>query len=130
MEEIQRKEFEITVAKAFDRLPDWIKSKVTNVAITTEDFVDTETVADMNLDSYMDLLGLYKGVPQTEREHGTGFAYPDTITIYRMPVIEESLVSGKTVEEVVFETLWHEIAHHFGLSEADVERREKEEFGN
>lgn len=130
MDEKQKREFELVVAQAFDRLPQWIKDKVKNVAITTEDFVDTDTVAEMNLDSYMDLLGLYKGVPQTEREHGAGFAYPDTIVIYRMPVIEESLVSGKTVDEVVFETLWHEIAHHFGLTEADVERREQEEFGN
>lgn len=129
MEERARKEFEEIVAKAYDRLPAWIKEKMKNVAITTEDFVDTETVYDMGLDSHMDLLGLYRGVPQTERTVAAGFELPDTITLYRLSILEEAGDSGKPIEDVVFETLWHEIAHHFGLTEEDVEKREKEEFG-
>jgi predicted Zn-dependent protease with MMP-like domain len=125
-----QKDFEKIVAEAYDRLPDWIKSKIKNVAITVEDFVDNETVIDMGLESYMSLLGLYKGVPQTERTVAAGFELPDTIVLYRMPILEEALESSKPVEDVVFETLWHEIAHHFGLSEEDVAKREGEEFGD
>lgn len=122
-------DFEAIVAAAYDRLPGWIREKVKNVAVTVEDFVDAETVADMGLDDYMSLLGLYRGVPQTERSVAAGFELPDTIVLYRMPILEEALDSGKPVEDVVFETLWHEIAHHFGLGEEDVRKREEEEFG-
>jgi acetylglutamate kinase len=122
-------EFDKLIAEAYEKLPKWVREKMKNVAITTEDLVDTETVQSMNLDSYMDLLGLYKGVPQIHREHGAGFELPDTIVLYRLPILDEADASGKSVEDVIFETLWHEIAHHFGLTEEEVERREKEEFG-
>ncbi len=124
------KDFEEVVAEAYDRLPLWVKTKMNNIAITTEDFVDPVTVTEMNLDSYMGLLGLYKGVPLIERENSAGISFPDTIVLYRMPILEEALESGKTVDDVVFETLWHEVAHHFGLSEEEVEKRESEEFGD
>ncbi len=123
-------DFESIVAAAYDRLPVWIRARMKNVAITIEDFVDSQTVSEMDLDDHMDLLGLYKGVPQTERTIAAGFELPDTIVLYRMPILEEALDSGKTVSDVVFETLWHEVAHHFGLSEEDVQKRESEEFGN
>jgi predicted Zn-dependent protease with MMP-like domain len=126
---MDEKQFERIVASAFDRLPQWILAKVQNVAVMVEDFVDQETVNDMGLESSMDLLGLYRGVPRTERTVAAGFELPDTITLYRMPILEEADDSGKSVDDVVYETLWHEIAHHFGLGEDDVERREDEEFG-
>lgn len=122
-------EFEKIVSDSYDRLPDWVKAKIKNVAITVEDLVDAETVREMGLDSHMDLLGLYKGVPQTERTVAAGFELPDTIVLYKLPILDESDVSGKSVAAVIFETLWHEIAHHFGLTEEDVARREREEFG-
>ncbi len=122
-------EFDKLIAEAYEKLPKWVREKMKNAAITTEDLVDTEPVQSMNLDSYMDLLGLYKGVPQIHRENGAGFELPDTIVLYRLPILDEADASGKRVEDVIFETLWHEIAHHFGLTEEEVERREKEEFG-
>ena len=127
---MNRKEFEKAVAVAFDKLPEWIKAKMKNVAITIEDMVDTETAHEMNLDTQMDLLGLYRGVPQTGRENAAGISFPDNITLYILPILDEADIKGKTPEEVIFETLWHEVAHHFGLSEEDVEKREREEFGN
>ncbi|HEY9481157.1 MAG TPA: metallopeptidase family protein [Candidatus Paceibacterota bacterium] len=126
---MNEKEFEQTVAIAFDRLPQWIRDKVRNVAVMVEDYVEQKTIDEMLLDSSMDLLGLYRGVPRTERTVAAGFEMPDTITLYRMPILEEADDSGKSVEDVVYETLWHEIAHHFGLGEDDVQRREGEEFG-
>ncbi len=119
-------EFETLISDAFDRLPEWVREKVRNVAIIAEDVVDDETVLDMQLESNMDLLGLYRGVPLTERNHDAGIAFPDVISIYRLPIEEESAESGKSVGEVVFDTLWHEIAHHFGLDEDAVQKREEE----
>lgn len=128
-QEKHQEEFEVLVASAFEKLPDWVKDKVKNVAILVEDLVDSETVRDMNLDSHMDLLGLYRGVPQIDRENAAGISFPDTITLYRLPILEEADDSGKPAGAVIFETLWHEIAHHFGWGEEDVERMERERFG-
>jgi predicted Zn-dependent protease with MMP-like domain len=127
---MNRKEFEQAVASAYEKLPEKIKEKMRNVAITIEETVDTETVQDMGLESHMDLLGLYKGIPLTERSVQAGFELPDTIVLYMLPILDESDISGKSPEIVIFETLWHEVAHHFGLSEEDVQKREKEEFGS
>lgn len=119
-------EFEVFIGEAYDRLPEWVREKVRNVAIIAEDVVDEETVLDMQLDGNMDLLGLYRGVPLTERNHDASLAFPDVISLYRLPIEEESVESGKSVRDVVFDTLWHEIAHHFGLDEDAVQRREEE----
>ncbi len=129
MEDFSVANFERVAGEMYDKLPGWIRSRVKNVAILIEDTVDTQTVDEMRLDSHMDLLGLYRGVPQTERSVAVGYELPDTITLYRIPILEEAEMSGKPVEEVIYETLWHEIAHHFGLSEEDVQKREQEEFG-
>lgn len=129
MHDAEHRKFEKIVAAAYDKLPEWVRLQMNNIALTIEDFVDSETVEKMKLDSYMDLLGLYKGVPLTDRENAAGISFPDTITLYRMPILDEADVSGKTVEQVVFETLWHEVAHHFGLTESQVEAREREKFG-
>lgn len=129
MQNTEHRKFEKIVAGAYEKLPEWVRAQMNNIALTIEDFVDPETVEAMKLDSYMDLLGLYKGVPLIDREHTAGVSFPDTITLYRMPILDEADVSGKSVEQVVFETLWHEVAHHFGLTESDVEKREREKFG-
>ncbi|HEY0908165.1 MAG TPA: metallopeptidase family protein [Candidatus Paceibacterota bacterium] len=130
MHDPEYKKFEKMVAEAYDKLPEWVRRQMNNIAITIEDFVDSDTAQKMNLDSHMDLLGLYKGIPLTDREHSAGISFPDTVTLYRMPILDEADVSGKPVEQVIFETLWHEVAHHFGLTESQVEAREREEFGN
>ena len=118
--------FDALIADAYERLPEWVREKVRNVAIIAEDVVDEETVLDMGLETNMDLLGLYRGVPLTERNHDAGLAFPDVISLYKLPMLEESDESGKPMKEVVFETLWHEIAHHFGLDEDAVQKREDE----
>jgi predicted Zn-dependent protease with MMP-like domain len=123
-------EFEALIAEAYDRLPEWVRVKMENVAILAEEVVDDETVRDMALESNMDLLGLYRGVPRVERDSSVGLMLPDTISLYRLPIEEEAIESGKSVRDVTYETLWHEVAHHFGLDEDAVLKRESEEFGS
>ncbi|MFA6158364.1 MAG: metallopeptidase family protein [Candidatus Paceibacterota bacterium] len=125
---ISREDFENLVAQAFDRLPEWVRQKVQNVAVIAEDVVDEETMLDMGLESNMDLLGLYRGVPLTERNYEAGLVFPDVIFLYKLPIEEEAVESDLSVRDVVYETLWHEIAHHFGLDEDAVQKREGEEF--
>ena len=124
-----REEFERMVADGYERLPEWVCAKMQNVALIVEDVVPADLVRDMKLESDMDLLGLYTGVSLVDRSYDVPFSMPDTIHIFRLPIEEESAESGKSVEDVVYETIWHEVAHHFGLDEDMVRDREREEFG-
>ena len=70
------------------------------------------------------LLGLYEGRPLTERSVGEGFGVPDRITIYQGPH-ERMARSLRELEQIVEDTVWHEVAHYFGLNESQVERAER-----
>lgn len=129
IQHVTQAEFEELVSTAFERLPEKFRALVKNVAILVEDVVPGKTRRELTLASNKELLGLYTGVPRTERHNDAGFAFPDTITLYRIPIEEHARELGKTLSDVIYETLWHEIGHHFGLDEDDVQKREEEEFG-
>jgi predicted Zn-dependent protease with MMP-like domain len=139
------KEFEAIVAEAFGLVPEKFRSKVKNVALLIEAEPDAKTRAEQGLGPEETLLGLYRGIPQTERGegYGVGPTMPDTITIYRGPVLEEAAREAgidpvwgtaetftesmkKRVRVIVRDTIWHEIAHYFGMDEAEVDERESE----
>jgi predicted Zn-dependent protease with MMP-like domain len=122
------KSFDEIVGKAYERLPEWIRTKVKNVALLVEDVPDAETVKELELQSNMELLGFYRGVPRTVKNNDESFTMPDSIVLYKLPIEDEAKMTGKSVEDVAYETLWHEIGHHFGLDEDDIQKREKEEF--
>lgn len=109
--------FSALVAHALDRVPEKFARQMKNVAVLVEEGVDDGEV-----------LGLYHGVPQTERgdAYGVGVTLPDTITIYMRPILREAAESGLSVERVVDETLWHEVGHYMGLGEDAVHMREDE----
>ncbi len=98
-------EFEELVADALDELPDPLAAMVDNLVVVVEDRHPSE-----------DLLGLYEGVPLTEREDYGGFALPDRVTIYRLPICEICDTPDDVVEEVLV-TVVHELAHHFGIDD-------------
>jgi len=125
---LDHSEFEKLVQEAFLQIPEKFRAQMKNVAIVTEDEPDRETLLEQGLTEPEDtLLGLYSGIPHTERDAGYGLAgtMPDKITVYRLPNELEAEESGKPLAQVVYETLWHEIAHHFGMDEAEVENAEK-----
>jgi predicted Zn-dependent protease with MMP-like domain len=93
------------VADALDELPEEFRSRLSNVEIVVEDQPDHET-----------LLGLYHGIPQTKRGSGYAGVLPDLITIYRLP-IEARARTPEQLAHDVRRTVWHEIAHHFGISD-------------
>lgn len=105
MEPVPRRAFERLVADALDALPDELGRLMQNVAIVVEDRHPTE-----------DLLGLYEGVPLTERDDYGGLVMPDLITLYRLPLCEFARDETELVEEVMV-TVVHEIAHHFGIDD-------------
>ena len=123
---MKRGDFEKIAAEGYGRLPEWVREKITNVALLIEE-LPTEEVRNMEgLEDDETLLGLYKGVPLAARGdmYGVGMTLPDTITLYQLPIEEAAEQDGKDVRDVVAETIWHEYAHHFGMNEHEVRERE------
>jgi len=81
----------------------------------------------LGFDSPWALTGLYRGVPMTQRSVMDVPAEPDTITLYREPILLEWIETGEDLFRLVRSVLIHEIAHHFGFSDDDIERLEEEE---
>lgn len=128
---MQRKEFEKLVAEGCGQLPQWVRDKVKNVALLVEDEPSQEDRKAEGLGDDETLLGLYKGIPLSERgqEYGVGMTLPDTITLYQKPIEEAAEEDGIPVARVVAETIWHEFAHHFGMDEGEVREREHKRGG-
>ena len=96
--------------------------------LLVEDEPDQETRTENGLQLGETLLGLYRGIAHIHRgsAYGVGETLPDTITVYQRPIEVEAAESGLPIRQVVFDTLWHEIAHYFGYEEDAVQRREEE----
>ncbi len=109
-------DFEKLVAEGIDRIPERFLKKIKNVAIMIED----EPPKD---EEGYTLLGLYEGVSNLEGGH-THRDFPDRITIFRRPILEAA-ARKEDVPAIVADTVRHEIAHHFGMDDYEIERLEK-----
>jgi len=129
---MNEREFEQIVEDEWKRIPLKFARKVENVALLIEDEPDETVRAEEKLTEGDTLLGLYRGIPVTERgsEYGIGVSLPDTITLYRLPILMDAEEMDRefraAVRIVVRETLWHEIGHYFGFDEHEVNDREDE----
>jgi predicted Zn-dependent protease with MMP-like domain len=112
--EISDKEFEIIIADAMDSLPERFLAHAKNVAVVWADEPTPEQRVKQRLRPDQTLLGLYEGVPLTRRGDGYNLVLPDKITIFKNPILHYSQDLA-AVKEQVKHTLWHEIAHHYGL---------------
>ncbi len=129
-------DFDALVAEGFEKLPAWVRERISNVALLTEDEPSDEDRMHQGLSDDETLLGLYKGVPLSARGdlYGVGMTLPDTITLYRFPILDmadeeagENASDAQYLERVraiVADTIWHEFAHHFGMDEHEVRERE------
>ena len=108
--------FEALVTRALDALPAEFSSRLENVDVMVEDWPTPRQVRDAGLRTRMQLLGLYEGIPQTERGIGYNLVLPDRITIFRKP-IERICGDDKEIEAEVQKVVRHEIAHHFGIDD-------------
>ncbi len=121
-----REEFEKLVAEEFpEAIPEKFRNRVTNVAFLVEDEPSPELRAEECLGPHETLLGHYRGIPHTVRggSYGVGNTLPDTITLFRLPIEELAQEEG-SIRKVIRETIWHEVAHHFGMDEHEVQARE------
>lgn len=129
-------EFRALVLSEWEAMPEKFKTQVRNVALLVEDEPGEEVRIREKLEEGETLLGLYQGVPSTERgsQYGVGETLPDTITLYRLPILEEAHMLTDTdtnqlkdaVRTVVRETIWHEVGHYFGFDEEPINKREHE----
>lgn len=124
---MQRNEFEALVAEGFERLPQWVREKIKNVALLIEDEPSGEVRKQEGLSDNETLLGLYHGIPLSARgeNYGVGMTLPDTITLFQVPIEEAAEEERKDIRDVIAETIWHEFAHHFGMDEHEVREREQ-----
>ncbi|HVL74342.1 MAG TPA: metallopeptidase family protein [Beijerinckiaceae bacterium] len=115
-------EFERLAEEAFARLPEDFRRMCEGVVVRVDDFPDDETLDQMGFDSPFDLLGLFRGVGLAQAGAGlqTG-QFPNMIWLYRRPLLDYWAEHEETLGTLVTHVLVHEIGHHFGLSDADME---------
>lgn len=113
------------MAEALDELPKKYTSKLNNVLITYEDDPTPEQRSKLRLHHNHLLFGLYEGIPMTNRGSGYQLVLPDRITLFKRPMLETS-VDESALKAQIKHTLWHEIAHYFGLDHSRIHAIERE----
>jgi len=107
--------------QAVARLPALFRQHLHSVVLRVEEFADEEVLAEMELESPWDLLGLYMGRPVGLKGDVPTGALPDMIFLYRQPLLAEWCAGDDSLEALVTHVLVHEVGHHFGLSDDDME---------
>ena len=118
-----RRQFEALVDKALRKLPKTFRERISNIAVVVEDWADEATLAEMGIEPPDTLYGLYRGVDLTRRDSSYGNVLPDVITIYQGPIVEDA-EDEQDMEDIVRETVVHEIGHFFGLDDETMHRIE------
>jgi predicted Zn-dependent protease with MMP-like domain len=111
---------------ALAAIPDRLARHIAGIAILVEDLADDETLADLGIDNPWELTGLYRGIPLTERSVSDPVPFPQTIHLYRESILIEWIETGEDLNRLVASVLVHEVAHHFGFSDTEIERLEAE----
>lgn len=126
MHELTDKEFDALITRAMDELPQEYITGLDNVAIVMADEPTPEQKEEMKLRDGTLLLGLYEGVPLTHRGNGPVVAMPDKITLFKKPLLKVSRNREELFEEIKH-TIWHEIAHYYGLSHAHMDKLQQKD---
>jgi predicted Zn-dependent protease with MMP-like domain len=111
--------------RALASIPAQFADHVRDVGVVVEDHADDATLREMHIESPWDLSGLYRGTPLTLRSVMDPVRQPDRIFIYREPILLEWIETGEDLYRLVRNVVVHEVAHHFGLSDADIEAIEQ-----
>ena len=119
-------DLEALAARALAALPRRFKRHLGGVMIRVEDFPDRETERAMRLDSRFDIMGLYRGVALPHKSVSDPLPHMDAIFLYRRPILDYWCETGEDLADIVRHIVIHEIGHHFGFSDEDMERIERE----
>ncbi len=116
----------ILAERALAAIPERLSRHVQGIGIVVEDVADDQTLADMDIESPWDLTGLYRGTPLIHRSVSDIVRQPDMIFLFREPILLEWIETGEDLYRLVRNVLIHEVAHHFGFSDAEIEALEAE----
>jgi len=104
-----------------DGLPSQFQSLTKSLIIRIENFADEQTLLSLNITDKYDLLGLYRGIPLPLKTMNDSTILPDIIFLYRGPLIRFARDNGETLSRLVYHVVIHEIGHHFGYSDQDMD---------
>jgi predicted Zn-dependent protease with MMP-like domain len=119
-------DIETLARDTFDRLPNEFRKRCGDIVFRVEDFPDNDVMEEMELETPYDILGLFQGLGLTEQSGGDVAREPSMVFLYRRPILDEWSDSEITLGDIVTHVLIHEIGHHFGFSDEDMERIEAE----
>ncbi|NQW09575.1 MAG: metallopeptidase family protein [Alphaproteobacteria bacterium] len=111
---------------ALSNIPVQLLQPLSGLAILVEDFPDEEVCEAMDLETPFDLLGLYQGMPLGHRSTGETPADLDRVFLYRRPILDYWIETGEDLYQVVRHVLIHEIGHHYGYTDAEMEELERQ----
>jgi predicted Zn-dependent protease with MMP-like domain len=117
-------EFNRLVQAAYDRIPDEFRSRMENIVVIVEQEPTSRQLARARVPRGSTLFGLYEGRPLTVRSVFDSFAMPDRITIFQAPH-EQAARNPEHLAKLVEDTIWHEVAHYFGMNESQVRKAER-----
>jgi predicted Zn-dependent protease with MMP-like domain len=120
-------DIEALALEALRTIPRELRQHVGDVVIRIEEFCDEETEREMELDSPFDLMGLYRGVAMPHKSVDAVPHGPDMIFLYRRPLLDYWCETGEDLAHLVRHVMIHEIGHHFGFSDEDMEAIEAKE---
>jgi predicted Zn-dependent protease with MMP-like domain len=120
-------DIEALAERALGTIPAELKRQLGNLVIRVDEFPDEEVEEEMELESPFDILGLYRGVALPHKGTSDTRADADLVFLYRRPILDYWCETGEDLYRVVRHVLIHEIGHHFGFSDGDMERLEAEE---
>ncbi|MEN9498355.1 MAG: hypothetical protein RIS83_174 [Pseudomonadota bacterium] len=112
---------------ALAAIPKPLRDLLKGVSILVEDIADDDLLQGLGLENPYELTGLYLGVPLTEKSVMAVPEEPDRILLFREPILLEWVEGGEDLFRLVRNVLIHEIGHHFGLTDEDIERLESDE---
>lgn len=124
MMNITDQEFEKIVADSLDNIPDKYYQRIKNVVFVVEDEPTQEQRKKLKLSCNQSLYGLYEGIPLTSRGNNYNLVLPDKITIFKLPILFHSS-NIEQLKALVDNTVWHEVAHYFGLDHSKIHELER-----
>ncbi len=110
--------------EALGVLPEELRAFTEGVVVLVQEFPDDAVMAEMELESPFDILGLYSGVSLAEKRVEASGGMPDMVFLYRRPILDYWCETGEDLKHVVRHVLIHEIGHHFGFSDEEMETLE------
>ena len=113
-------DFETLAEEAFASLPEEFRALAGDIVFRVADFPDEDVVKDMELESEFEILGLFQGADLASRDAGYGHASQTRIFLYRRPILDYWAEHQERLGDIVRHVLIHEIGHHFGLSDEDM----------